>query len=55
MLPEEWLRDWTANLTTILSYLKVRKFTLPPGRKSLIFCGVLCSGDSAEITDLYCI
>lgn len=23
VLPEEWLRDWTRNLTTILSYLKV--------------------------------
>ena len=23
VLPEEWLKDWTRNLTTILSYLKV--------------------------------
>lgn len=27
VLPEEWLRDWTRNLTTILSYLKVRQGT----------------------------
>ena len=27
VLPEEWLKDWTQNLTTILSYLKV---THPP-------------------------
>ena len=36
VLPEEWLRDWTANLTTILSYLKVRKHqAIPRGGRCL--------------------
>ena len=45
VLPEEWLRDWTANLTTILSYLKV----------PVTQHGVPCSGDTAELADLCCI
>ena len=55
VLPEEWLRDWTANLTTILSYLKVRGIKLLLGRKSFVSCGMMRSRDCAEMAYLHCI
>ena len=37
VLPEEWLRDWTRNLTTILSYLKVTS-----SLNFIKYCAVWC-------------
>ncbi len=55
VLPEELLRDWTANLTTILSYLKVRNTKLPLGQVPVTQHGVPCSGDTAEMAEHHCI